>query len=286
MSSLRDFLRSQRVARLVVWFKRSRLVQLCATVLVWFLVSTTLGLVGWALDETGRPFLAYIYNAFTIFSNLNDDLNLAMAGGTPHIPAMIVNVLLIISGMIGISVLTATVTSSSLNMDEERFDRLIDEFRRLAIVATTRPPDGAEPADAHRILGLVVSRIHNEVVPFRTSRSMHQLNIYEFEYILVNVIDRIIEERALLEDPAQAFAVHDPDRIGRVVQWAHSLDGLHAHLTDPAPSPISAGFRQAWRRFSVDFYQKALAARLGGATGEGETVRVDAGRLPGKTQAA
>jgi hypothetical protein len=285
MDLLRDFLNSQRVARLVVWFKRSRLLQLFVTILVWFLISLLLGMTGWALDETDRPFLAYIYNAFTIFSNLNDDLNLAMSGGVPHLPAMVVNVLLIISGMVGISVLTATVTSSSLNLDEERFDRLIDEFRRLAIVATSRQPEGTEPADAHRILNLIVSRIHNEVLPFRTSRSMHQLNVYEFEYILVNVIDRIIASRDLLSDPAPAFAVHDADRIERIVQWVRSLDGLHAHLSDPAASPVSLAFRQAWRRFSVDFYQKALAARLAGAA-DGGTVRVDAGLLPGRTQAA
>ena len=84
--------------------------------------------------------------------------------------------------MIGIVVLTASITQQSISDDEERFDSLIDELRRLALVSTAPPLLGEEPVNAHRILAGVIERIHDEIVPVRHNTSLHQLNVYEFEY--------------------------------------------------------------------------------------------------------
>ena len=179
-------------------------------------------------------------------------------------PAMCISLSLIIFGMMGIALLTATLTSTTMNMDEEQFDRQIDEFRRLAVTATTRTAPGDEPADAHRILRMVIAAVHGKILPYRSRTSLHQINIYEFEYILVNVINRIIESRRLLSDPPQNFLAYDLDRINEIVEWFGSLDYLYAHLSDPNPSPIGDTFKQAWKNFSVELAAKVRAASATG----------------------
>ena len=118
----------------------------------------------WHLQGRKQPWALYFYNAFTIFSNLNDDLGLTIVRPegaglfTVNIPMMVVSIALIIAGMIGIALLTAQITQGSMNMDEERFDRLVDEFRSLAIRATTPPVPGEPSLDPHRALNIVIGR--------------------------------------------------------------------------------------------------------------------------------
>ena len=252
--------------RLVTVFKRSRLLKLAATVAAWFLVSLVLGAANWYFDEARHPLMVYIYNAFTVFSNLNDDLGLVITKGegvggySVNIPAMCISVALIIMGMMGIALLTATLTSGSLNTDEEQFDREIDEFRALAVKATARPEPEREPADAHRILRMIIARIHGNIMPYRSRTTLHQINIYEFEYLLVNVINRIIENRQLLSDPPRCFLPYDLERITEIIKWFDSLDYLYQYLSDPSPSPVNDSFKRAWANFSVELVAKIRAA--------------------------
>jgi hypothetical protein len=266
VASLQGVLHFPYFDRFMAALKRSRLLQMATTVALWFTVASALGAANWFYDGKKHSLIVYIYNAFTVFSNLNDDLGLVLTRGgeggyTVSMPAMLISVVLIICGMLGIALLTATITSNSINMDEEKFDRLVDELRRLAVIATCRPTPGEEPVDAHRILNRIISHIRNSIVPFRTNTSVHQLNIYEFEYILVNVINRIIEHRNLLSDPVYHFAGYNLEHIIEVIQWFNNLDDLHEYINDPCPSPISANFKDAWNHFSVDLVERARAAQ-------------------------
>ena len=243
--------------RLIAAAKRSRPAMIAMTVLAWFAVSGTLGTLMWHLQGRKQPWALYFYNAFTIFSNLNDDLGLTIVRPegaglfTVNIPMMVVSIALIIAGMIGIALLTAQITQGSMNMDEERFDRLVDEFRSLAIRATTPPVPGEPSLDPHRALNIVIGRIHGDIVPARTNTSVHSINIYEFEYILVNIINRLIDHGGLLDAPAPSFAAYNLEKVQEIIRWAGSLDILCEHLCDPHPSPINRDFKRAWRNFSV-----------------------------------
>jgi hypothetical protein len=266
VASLHGVLHFPYFDRFMAALKRSRLLQMATTVALWFTVASALGAANWFYDGKKHSLIVYIYNSFTVFSNLNDDLGLVLTrvgegGYTVSVPAMIISVVLIICGMLGIALLTATITGNSINMDEEKFDRLVDELRRLAVIATCRPTPGEEPVDAHRILNRIISHIRNSIVPFRTNTSVHPINIYEFEYILVNVINRIIEHRSLLSDPVYHFTDYNLEHIVEVIQWFNNLDDLHEYINDPCPSPISADFKHAWKHFSVDLVERVRAAQ-------------------------
>lgn len=235
--------------------RRSRLKMVLVTVLAWFTITAVMGTIIWFFHEPKHPWLVYFYNAFTIFSNLNDDLGLAVLKSnntgdySVNIWMMVINFLLIVSGMIGIAVLTASITQQSISDDEERFDSLIDEFRRLALIATA-PVSYEEMENPHRILKNIIGRIHNEIVPIRHNTSLHQLNIYEFEYMFVHLINRIIMECKILQSSIHHFAVYDLEKISDIVLWAKKLDSLHPHFSDTHPSPINSEFKRAWNNFA------------------------------------
>lgn len=238
--------------------RRSRLLMVLVTVLAWFMIAGMLGTAMWIIHDQKYPWLVYVYNAFTIFSNLNDDLGLTIlkADGVGNyavnIGMMIISFALIISGMIGIALLTASITQSSISGDEERFDRLIDELRRMAVIATSTPLPNQEPVNAHRILGVIIDHIHNGIMPIRNSTSIHQINIYEFEYLLVHIINRIIEHHHLLDEPVEKFVAYDLNKIEDISRWAQSLDTLYPCFGDSQYSPINYDFKRAWTNFSSE----------------------------------
>jgi len=239
--------------------RRSRLLMVFVTVLAWFMIAAMLGTTMWIIHDQKYPWLVYFYNAFTIFSNLNDDLGLTIlrADGVGsyavNIGMMIISFALIISGMIGIALLTATITQRSISGDEEKFDRLIDELRRMAVIATSAPLPNQEPVNAHRILGVIIDHIHKEIIPARDNSTIHQINIYEFEYLFVHIINRIIEHRHLLDEPIQKFAVYDLNKIEDISRWAQSLNTLYPYFSDSQHSPINCDFKRAWTNFSSEF---------------------------------
>lgn len=248
--------------------KRSRLRMLLLTIVAWFIIAAILGTLSYISNGYKHTWLVYFYNSFTIFSNLNDDLNLTLIrpeGGGAYllnIPQMIINFVLIITGMMGIALLTATMTADSINVDEEKFDLLVDEMRRMAIVATSAPSNNQEPPDAHRILGLIIDRIHNRILPVRNNLSINRLNIYEFEYLLLNIINRIIEHNHLLHDPVQKFAFHDLNKINAIINWAKDIDSIYPYFEDLQPSPIVHDFKHAWVNFSIEFPARVKMAAL------------------------
>ena len=233
--------------------RRSRMAALLATVFVWFLVSSILGLASGAADGYKYPAAVYVYNAFTIFSNLNDGLNLAVAehdgGMAVHVLPMVISCLLIISGMVGIAALTAAITAKTLDVDEQRFDQLMDELRHLAVIGTCPESEESCP-DGHRILRAILDRVSREIVPTRTNSSLQRLNIYEFEYLMVNVINKVIEERELLDEPLETLQAYDVAKLEGILNWADSLDTLHGHLANSTPSSIVLDLRRAWCNFS------------------------------------
>ena len=239
--------------KLAAVVRRSRMAALLVTVFVWFLVSSILGLASGAADGYKYPAAVYVYNAFTIFSNLNDGLNLAVAehdgGMAVHVLPMVISCLLIVSGMVGIAALTAAITAKTLDVDEQRFDQLMDELRHLAVIATCPESEESCP-DGHRILRAILDRVSHEIVPTRTNRSLQQLNIYEFDYLMVNVINKVVEERALLHDRLEAFQSYDLVKLEGILNWANSLDTLHGHLANSTPSAIVRDLRRAWHNFS------------------------------------
>jgi len=244
---------------------RSRLRLILVTILGWVAITGLLGTGMWLVHGRQFPWLVYVYNAFTVFSNLNDDLGLVFgrnAAGvicSVNIPAMTISALLILCGMTGIALFTAAITQRTLNTAEERFDHLVDEFRRLAVALTCpRSPDET-PDIVHRALASIIARIHDDVMPSHTNTSVHPVNVYEFEYILVHVIHRVIVERRMLDDPPDCFRVYDLQVLTEVIAWSQGLDNLRDPLADPQASPISRSFRQAWQTFSVD-----LPARIQG----------------------
>jgi len=249
--------------------QRSRLLMVLVTVLAWFMVSAILSTIMWIIHDQKYPWLVYFYNAFTIFSNLNDDLGLTIlrADGVGsyavNIGMMIISITLIISGMIGIALLTATITQRSISGEEEGFDRLIDTLRRMAVIATSTPLPNQEPVNAHRILGVIIDHIHNEIIPARDNSSIHQINIYEFEYLLVHIINRIIEHRHLLDEPIQNFAVYDLNQIEDISRWAQSLNTLYPCFSDSQHSPINYDFKRAWTNFSSEFPARIRLLRKG-----------------------
>lgn len=247
----------ERIARAV---KRSRVLMMMVTVLAWFVLTTVVGTIFWMLPGSKHPLPIYVYNAFTIFSNLNDELQLAFDGGsagsaatyTANLVIMILNIVLIVGGMLGIAILTAAVTKGSIDMNEERFDSLIDDFRRLTVSATSRIPTNGRRPDAHRILSGIIHRVYRDIVPARTNVSLHPINLYEFEYIFVHVIDRILRERRLLVDPSACFAQYAPDQIEAIVRWAHGLDDIAPLFDESTRSLVDQQFLRAWRRFAVE----------------------------------
>lgn len=240
--------------------KRSRVLMVVAIVLAWFVLTTVLGTLSWMLHGYQHPFSVYVYNAFTIFSNLGDDLRLALGGGGSESAApytanpllMLLNLVLIVAGMLGIAMLTATVTTGSIDMNEERFDSLIDDFRRLTVSATRRIQTNGRLPDAHRILIGIINRVYRDIVPARTNVSVHPINLYEFEYIFVHVIDRILRERRLLLDPSARFTQYSLDHIEAIARWAHDLDDIASLFDESTPSLVDQQFLRAWRHFAVE----------------------------------
>jgi hypothetical protein len=248
---------------------RSRALMMATTVLAWFVLTTVLGAISWMLHGYQHPFLVYVYNAFTIFSNLGDDLRLALGGGGAESAGgysanpliMLLNIVLIVGGMLGIAMLTATVTKGSIDMEEERFDSLIDDFRRLTVSATRRiPTDGHRP-DAHRILSGIIHRVYRDIVPARTNVSVHPINVYEFEYIFVHVIGRILREKHLLADPPACFAPYALEQIEAIVRWAYALDDIAPLFGDATPSLVDRQFQRAWQGFAVELPKKIRESR-------------------------
>ncbi|MBF0119605.1 MAG: hypothetical protein HQK79_12270 [Desulfobacterales bacterium] len=242
--------------KLILKLKRSHLMMFVAVVISWFVITGILGTMVWGYQGYKHPWTVYFYNAFTIFSNLNDDLGFAMSHQPGNkilidIPMMLISFILIIGGMLGIAVLSALSTNLLFSNDEERFDRLIDDFRRLAIVATSTDDCGMYQADAHKTLGIIIHIIHKHIMPARTNITLNQLNIYEFEYIIVHVIDCIMKNRQVFKDPYDCFSVYDLQKINEIVLWAESLADLYQHFCDGNNSPVSKQFKQAWHNFSV-----------------------------------
>jgi len=240
---------------------RSRIGLVLAVIVAWIIFSAAVSSIIWLRHERRQPWLVYFYNSFTVFSNLSDELGLVIerppsGAFRVRVGDMLLNLALIAGGMIGIAALTSAVTQRSLSRNEERFDAILDEFRRLAILATTPPSPGWSPPDPHRILSLVIERIHDEIMPYRTNLSLHTVNAYELDSLLVSVIGRIIRERRVLEDPPAAFAAYDPRRLERVIRWMEGLEHLKEELETESASPVQRAFVEAWRDLSVELRRR------------------------------